>query len=466
MITYSTQFPVKENFDKKTFVEFVIKWNQGSKYDKFDNVEWDGESYSVQWEETGKILVIDELTHKGVVASRLQKEDEHGLWKTDFILNYVQKYITVRVALETTEFTTDFYPIYYPPFFVKQIIYWEYSGTDFDIPVGNVACVLDEYKKCIDGIVSGEVACTLPIVLISKKEDGELPVDVSNLAFKLQGVAHVIFEGDDASLETYTKELDCDGSKGTAIILYPNKNMKRKVINLSGASNENPEQIMTRIINSVYEYSNQIMRFDIDTWEGIQNEKLHFQNGVLLSDRKILEEENAELYQVFEEQLSRTEATNQDLNKEIQRLTVENQALRMRLASKDQQPLLYMGEEVNFYEGEIREIILEILEDYLRNVKKDTRRDHIVTDLIENNTYEHIPAKRREQIKIALKGYKSLSGSLRSLLESLGFVITDDGKHYKWTYFGDHRYSATMAKTSSDNRAGMNMASLIDNLML
>ena len=51
-------------------------------------------------------------------------------------------------------------------------------------------------------------------------------------------------------------------------------------------------------------------------------------------------------------------------------------------------------------------------------------------------------------------------------LQSMGFVITDDGKHYKWTYFGDHRYSATMAKTSSDNRAGMNMASLIDNLML
>lgn len=116
--------------------------------------------------------------------------------------------------------------------------------------------------------------------------------------------------------------------------------------------------------------------------------------------------------------------------------------------------------------SEIREIILEILEDYFRNVQKDTRRDHIVSDLLENNTFEHMPAKRREQIKTALKGYKSLSGSLRGLLESMGFVITDDGKHYKWTYFGDHLYSATMAKTSSDNRAGMNMASLIDNLML
>lgn len=169
---------------------------------------------------------------------------------------------------------------------------------------------------------------------------------------------------------------------------------------------------------------------------------------------------------VFEEQLTKTEELNKKLNMEVQRLTVENQALRMRLASKEQQPLIFMGEESDFYDGEIREVILEILEEYLRNVKRNTRRDHVVTDIIENNTYNHIPAKRREQIKVALKGYKSLDGSLRSLLESLGFVISEDGKHYKWTYFGDHRYTATVAKTSSDNRAGMNMASLIDNLML
>lgn len=264
----------------------------------------------------------------------------------------------------------------------------------------------------------------------------------------------------------YSQDNNCESKNGTAIIIYPNKNMNRKVINFSGVNNENPEQVMTRITNAVYEFSNQVMRLDIDTWEGIQNEKLHFQNGMLLSDRKILEEENAELYEVFEEQLSKTEEANQALNREIQRLTIENQALRMRLVSRDQQPLIYMGEEADFYEGEIREIILEILEDYSRNVQKDTRRDHIVADLLENNDFEHIPAKRREQIKVALKGYRSLGGSLRGILESMRFVITDDGKHYKWTYFGDHRYSVTIAKTSSDNRAGMNMASLIDNLML
>ena len=466
MITYSTQFPVNERFDQKAFVELVIKWNQGSKYGRFESLEWDGRSFSVMWEEPKKKLIIEELAHRNIVSSRFQNEDEHGLWKTDFILNCEKQYITVRVALETTEFTTDFYPTYYPPFFVKQIIYWGYAGVDGCLPVSKTAHPLSAYKEGIDAAFSGSIGVALPMVFISKKEDGELPVDLSALAFKLQGVAHVIFEDDTVRLDAYAAQMDFEGKNGAAIIIYPNRNMKRKVINLFGANNENPEQIMTRITNAVYEYSNQVVRLDIDTWEGIQNEKLYFQNGALLSDQKILEAENAELYEVFEKQLSKTEAINQGLNQEIQRLTIENQALRMRLASRDRQPLLYMGEETDFYESEIREIVLEILEDYLRNVQKNTRRDHIVTDLLENNTYEHIPAKRREKIKAALKGYKTLGGSLRGLLESMGFVITSDGKHYKWTYFGDQRYMATMPKTSSDNRAGMNMASLIDSLML
>ena len=41
--------------------------------------------------------------------------------------------------------------------------------------------------------------------------------------------------------------------------------------------------------------------------------------------------------------------------------------------------------------------------------------------------------------------------------------ISDDGKHYKWTYYGDHRYVATAAKTCSDGRAGINLSSIIEN---
>lgn len=466
MITYSAQFPVNEKLDKKTFVNLVIDWNKGSKYDKFNQLDWDGETFSAQWIEGEKQLTIEEIAVRGIVASQFRKEDEHGLWKTDFILNYDKKYITVRVALETTDYTTDFYPTYYPPFFVKKLIYRGYSGEDVNIPVKQEAYSLDDYKDVLTCLADNKGEYSMPIVFLSKKDDGTFPVELSTLAFELQGVAHVLYEGEETILSNYEDYFACESRNGMIFIVYPNRNMKRKVINLLGASNENPEYIISRVKSCVYNYGNQVMRKDLDTWGGIQNEKLFVQNHSLLSDRKVLEEENEDLMNVFEEQLSKTEAINKELSNDIQRLMVENQALRMRLASKDQKPLLYMGDETEFYEGEIREIILEILEDYKRNIKPGTRREHVVNDILENNDYRQTQAKRREQIKVALKGYKTLNGSLRNMLESLGFVITDNGKHYKWTYFGDHRYVTTAAKTSSDSRAGMNLASTIDNLML
>lgn len=465
MITYSAQFPVAQSLDKKTFVDLVLDWNQGSKYDKFNELIWDGNSYTVQWIEGEKQLTIDEIASRGIVASQFEKEDEHGLWKTDFILNYEKLYITVRVALETTDYTTDFYPTYYPPFFVKKLIYRGYSGDDINLPVKQEAYSLDQYSEVLESLVEGKGEYTMPIVFVSKKDDGSYPIDLSKLSFELQGVAHVLYE-EEIRLSRYADYFECDCQNGMIIINYPNPNMKRNVINVQGASNENPEYIISRVKSCVYNYGNQVMRNDLDTWSGIQNEKLFIQNHSLLSDQKALEEENEELMNVFDEQLSKTETINKELSNENQRLMVENQALRMRLASKNQKPLLYMGDESEFYEGEIREIILEVLEDYKRNLKPDTRREHVINDILENNDYKQLQAKRREQIKVALKGYKSLNGSLRSKLESLGFVITDDGKHYKWTYFGDHRYVTTAAKTSSDSRAGLNLASIIDNLML
>lgn len=466
MITYSVQFPVNESLDKKTFVDLVLDWNQGSKYDKFNQLEWDGVTFSTQWAEGDKQLSIEEIEIRGIVASQFRKEDEYGLWKTDFIFNYGEKYITVRVALETTDDTTDFYPTYYPPFFVKKLIYRGYAGSDIDLPVKQKAYSLDDYRNVLTNLSENKSEYTMPIVFVSKKEDGNFPVDLSKLAFELQGVAHVLYEGDEVILSGYSDYFGCESRNGMIFIVYPNRNMKRNAINLLGASNDNPEYIISRIKSFVYNYANQVMRKEIDTWGGIQNEKLYVQNHSLLSDRNALEEENEDLMNVFEEQLSKTEAVNKELNNDIQRLMLENQALRMRLAAKNQKPLLYMGEETEFYEGEIREIILEILEDYKRNIKPGTRREHVINDVLENNDYKQTQAKRKEQIKAALKGYKTLNGALRNMLESFGFVITDAGKHYKWIYFGDQRYVAIAAKTSSDNRAGMNLASSIDNLML
>jgi len=59
-----------------------------------------------------------------------------------------------------------------------------------------------------------------------------------------------------------------------------------------------------------------------------------------------------------------------------------------------------------------------------------------------------------------------MSSSMKSELQDFGFIISSDGKHHKLTYYGDPRYVATMAKSSSDIRAGSNLASEIDKIML
>ena len=60
-----------------------------------------------------------------------------------------------------------------------------------------------------------------------------------------------------------------------------------------------------------------------------------------------------------------------------------------------------------------------------------------------------------------LKGYDGMSGKLRQQLTSLGFTVTEDGKHYKLTYYGDERYVFSFAKSPSDFRSGKNNAGTV-----
>ena len=319
MITYSTQFPVDHLYTKDIFVDMVIRWNQGSKYDKFDSLEWDKKTYQLSWEEPRKKLSINDYEGLGVVASRFWKEDEHGVWRTDFILNYARNYLTIRVTLETTEFTTDFYPSYYPPFFVKKVIYEGYAGEDHGLPVANSPFrITEETKKYVVDLLNKKTELSLPVVIVTRTSEGIMPIELNDLAFRLQGVAHVLEEGSDglfADLQ-FSEE---DRRPGKIYLIFPNKNMRVRTMNLNGEKAENPDLIISRIVNEIYGYTNQVMRLDVDTWEGIQNENLHQQNISLMSAQKAIEEENAELYEVFEEQLKKTEESNEQLNRQVQK---------------------------------------------------------------------------------------------------------------------------------------------------
>ena len=111
-------------------------------------------------------------------------------------------------------------------------------------------------------------------------------------------------------------------------------------------------------------------------------------------------------------------------------------------------------------------MILSILEEAFSNTESKTRRADILSDIIENNQYQHLSEKRKQKVKAIFKGYKNLSGAIKQELMELGITISEDGKHYKLTYNNDPRYMVTVGKTPSDNRAGNNNAALINKIMM
>jgi hypothetical protein len=79
--------------------------------------------------------------------------------------------------------------------------------------------------------------------------------------------------------------------------------------------------------------------------------------------------------------------------------------------------------------------------------------------LLQANPPGTAAASMDADVKAALRAYKSMDAKTRSALGSLGFSITEDGKHYKAVFRGDPRYMFTLPKTSGDHRAGKNAAS-------
>ena len=466
MLTYTTKFPINYLLTKRQFVETVIKWNQGSKYDKISEIVLDEESYNCLWNDDKVSLNIQELSEYEIIGSRLEREDEYGVWYTDFILDNRNKTISISVSLETTEFTTDFFPVYYPPFFVKMIIHSGYSGDDNGILVSNKEHSVLNCSESLKSAINNNSRFMLPIVFISKMIGDKGFLNINKLAFRLQGVAHVVYESEHImDLTEVMEELEFnDHEIGKICILYPNHNKKNSVIN-SLVLDKEGILLEDKIVNDIYNYMNSRMRKPIDTWDGLLNEKLYIENRNLLSNQNEIKKENNDLYEVFGEQLEKMEESNIRLSNEIQKLTQELQGLRLKYSDKEKESLLCLGDEKEFYTDEIKEIVLDIMSEYQKNCRQDTRRWHIIKDLLESNKFKGLPEKRKNEMKNALKGYTGLNASLKGFLETMGLEISDDGKHYKWTYYGDQRYVATVAKTCSDRRAGLNISSVIEKLM-
>lgn len=470
MLLFSTILEINETFTKEKFIELVITWNRGSRYEEniIPGLEWDGRM-NVKYGDDQCWLEIEEYRNRNIIAVRYENAEENGrIWDADYIMNFDEMKMAVQLYRSYTGDASDWNPAFSTPNFLTLLIDGGYLKDDNGLPVSWESYKINEDNvEILADVINRKSDYRLPVVYVSKTVYDRDPVDIRKMAERLKGVAHVL-EQESRSCDRNLRKMTDSRNEyyGAVGIYYPNKTVWPKRF-LYHKYDMKDSAMMEKIIRRVMMYSNRQQVNDLYTWYGVLNS---ISGDRLASQRKEREEAEKERDQVFDEfdgELTEAQKQNDDLMKENAVLRSEVAGLRNKLNDLDEEPVLIAGDEDDLYPGEIKDIVLSILDKELKNgVAKNSRREHILRDLLENNDYQEISKKKADDLARMLNNYNGMTKKTRSALEDFGFQIKEDGKHYKLIYQGDSRYNTTLAKTPSDTRGSKNMVHEIQKSML
>jgi hypothetical protein len=460
---------INDTLTQEEFIRMVIQWNQASPHQDnvIPDINWSGER-NIRYGNDDLWLDIEEYRNENIIAVRFEKRESDGaVWDTDYIMNFSTMKMTVQLdrgytedaQMEDLQFST--------PHFITMLIDGGFVVADNGLDVLRQATIINqENLSVLTDVINGRSHYRLPVVYVSKTAYNKEPVNMGWLCSKLKGVAHVLLE-EDKQLDDQIR-LACDDNNeylGGIGIYFPNGKHRRFLYrSYTGSDNI----LMDKVARSVFQYMNAQKLPLVATWQGVINS--------LLTDRYVSQKaEKAEAERAREKAENEVEfyigafdEDNENLRKQIEELTrantslqMENQGLRAKLSGAEDVPILFLGAEEEFYQGEIKEMILDAVAENLKNVEQKTRRADVLNDILQSNNYQRVGEERERIVKIMFKEYKTLTTSVRQQLQELGFEITEDGKHYRLTYYGDDRYKTTFSKTASDWREGKNMASTI-----
>lgn len=470
MLLYSTILRIEDTLTKEAFLDLVIKWNLESPHD--ENIitelrEWDGNRnnrYGNEW----LWLDIEEYRNKNIIAVRFEKKEAEGaVWNTDYIMNFDEMRMAIRLDRSYTEDALMEDTAFSTPHFLTLLIEGGYLKDDNGLAILRDGLVISEDNlDILTRIINGEVKYKLPVVYVSKTVYNHDPVNIRWLCSKLKGVAHILVENDKRlNYRIRTACNDMNEYNGGIGVYFPNGSHRRFYYRAYTGSDR---ILFDKVIRSVLQYVNAQTIPLLYTWPGVNNSLLTDRLNSQRQERQ--EAENArekaeneveEYLGAFDEDLEKYKKQIDELTRANTSLQLENQGLRAKLSGAESVPVLYLGDEDEFFQGEIKEMILDAVSEALKGTTAKTRRADVLNDILTNNDYQNIRAERERQIKTMFRDYKSLSGTLRQQLVDLGFKITEDGKHYRLAYYGDGRYKTTIAKSGSDWREGKNIASTI-----
>ena len=470
MLLFSTILKIDKSLTRDDFLNLVIEWNQGSPHENnvIPNLNWDG-SYNQKFGDETISLEFKEYRNEEIGAGRYVKKLDDGIiWKTDYIMNFKDYKMSIMLDRSFTEDAIGVDPSFTTPLFIRLLIEKGYVVNDNDLPIlMNPHLISCENLSVLTAVINGTKFYDLPVVYVSKTFSNNNPIDVDKLAYALKGVAHIFVQGDHGT-NTFIRE-QCNSTNeynGAIGIYYQSDVVKHK--RFLNYEYFDPTITRQNIVKEIINFTNQQSIDPLYTWDGVLTSLLRDRFESQKSKRTKAErtkEETEELLDSFSNDFDELTEENGRLRSSISDLESELAFYRDAFNNKtvNDSGLLSSGSEKEFFQDEKKEFILSVLSDSLVSIKDNTRKKHIIQDIIQQNNSEDVLSKKREEVKRLITDYSGLTGKLKQDLKQLGFTISDEGKHYKLTYFDDNRYTITMAKTPSDGRAGKNNVSEINN---
>lgn len=460
MLNFATEFPVDFDCTSTEFIAVVKNWLIGSPFTSLVEGDLDGMFPDREFEVARggqRIRSLGVATdNEEIVAVRNVVIEGELEWDTAVVYSKTatDAWVGIRTSRDSLQPAARL-PTAKKPLIVRAILDRLGGDVDGSIRVSTDAVRLTETNIALAAnLILSDAACHLPVVYVSRGFDGSLALDVDGLATDVAGMAHVVVEPS----RQFSRRLQSQAASqnvygGTVGIYWPNATGRRAFF--SSRQFENPGELRSAIVEEIRAaLLNRRVLFRC-TWEAAEAAARRASYAELRSSGS---NELSDYISTFDAEIKAKDARLVEAEAEIARLGRE--VMRHQSAASPATGInIRLGIEQDFYTGEILEVVLDALVESRKRAPEGSRLEHILTSITGANPNTELRKAKREELKSILRDYRNLDAVTRAGLESLGFTITEDGKHHKLLYEEDDRYTFALSKSASDHRTGLNMAS-------
>ncbi len=463
MIVWATEFPLARGTTAQDLLATAKLWLSGSPI-----LPWRGFAFGdepvneiTRYEVASQVVSICRAEMGGRRWCGLQHvwvEGNEREWTTDIVGMQDADVLLLAVRLDCNLLLPGMHlPWPHKPHFVRQIVGRFGGGADSWLTVTDEPTLLVETQ--VDdaaALMHGTTAVRLPVVYVSAGPGHQPVIDVRQIARWLSGMAHVVVEPSRHFAFALAGRVERNNPYGGAVSVFWPRAIEPQVRFLP-TDFATPKEMSRAIADRVRRALTVVRPTPELSWPFLRE----------LVTRQRVEKLRAagkadvqQYIEAFDAELAAKEALRTDAEREVLRLQAELRRAEAAFASSG--GLIDPGRETAYYPGELKDAILYALEAARNSLAADGRRRDIIDDVIAANQKSGNDSELSEEIKRIFASSGELSAASRRALEDLGFQVTEEGKHYKAVYRGDGRYTFVISKSSSDHRAGKNLASQIN----